>query len=306
MRPVMMRALGLTDRRHATTLRAVLNRRLGQSSVLRGLCVPCACLALFAGAGVLSACASPSVVGEVENEPVCADFTLGARQTPMKGAIKKPVKVAIVDDDEMIWSRILLAKRSASDETSKFVVKDSDQNYKVRWSQCENIFAPKRADLDVDPNAKRGGGYACGEVEEYTVVDLAIKQGDPASRVIAWQVPPDPACWQSTPVPEASSSADAGGGPPASDGTGGAGGADAGNGGGGAAASASATSSASAAPVASNEPAPKPPAPKPPAPKPPAPKPPAPKPPAPKPPAPPAPAPPAPAPAPPPPTTPTP
>lgn len=261
--------------------------------------------------GLVVGCASPSVTGDVQGEPICADFELGSTKTRMKGALRHPVKATIMEDDEARWERILLGKRSGADPDSKFVVPDTDEEYVVRWAQCENVFAPKRTDEGVDPNAKRGGGYACGEATPYKDVELKIEGGNPASRVMQWQAPPISECWTSTELdPAATSSAEVddeppgqGGGGGAADGAGGAGGATSSGDGG---ATPATTGSASAAPKPAppkpkppSGPAPKPPpAPKPspappPAPKPPpapAPKPP-PAPPAPTPPPPPSPAP---------------
>lgn len=245
--------------------------------------------------GLVGGCASPSVTGDVQGEPICADFELGSTKTQMKGSLRRPVKVTILEDDEPRWERVMLGKRSAGDPDSKFVVPDTDEEYVVRWAQCENVFAPKRTDEGVDPNAKRGGGYACGEATPYKDVELKIEGGNPASRVIQWQAPPIADCWTSTELdPAASASAEVDEEPPDAGAGGAGGGKAAGEGGASASPSASASASASAPPEPA--PAPKPPAPKPPAPKPPAPAPPAPAPPAPAP-APPPPPPPAPAPA---------
>ncbi|MEQ9318198.1 MAG: hypothetical protein RIF41_03525 [Polyangiaceae bacterium] len=236
--------------------------------------------------GLLVGCASPSVTGDVQGEPICADFELGSTKTQMKGALRLPVKATILEDDEPRWERILLGKRSAADVDSKFVVPDTDEDYVVRWAQCENVFAPKRTDEGVDPNAKRGGGYSCGEATPYKDVELKIEGGNPASRVIQWQAPPVPECWASTELdPAATASAEVDEEPPdagagGKGGSGGSGGSQSASSGDGGAAPA-ATGSASAATEPAPPQPPKPPKPpKPPAP--PAPKPPAAKPPAPK------------------------
>ena len=219
-----------------------------------------------------ASCTAKNVIGTVEGEPVCADFKLGP-DTLMKGSLKKPVRVSIMDGDDVVWERVLLGKRAASDAASKFVVEDNDEEYTVRWAQCPNIFAPRRVEGE-SRTQDLGLSYDCGEAEKYEETELVVKAADAASRVLNWVAPFDAACWSAPAEPassaSASTSADADDSPPDA-------GADASPD-----ASASAASSASAAPAVSAKPASKPAAPKPPAPKPPAPKAPLPKAPVPK------------------------
>jgi hypothetical protein len=183
----------------------------------------------------------------------------------MKGSLKKPVRVSIVDDDDdVVWERVILGKRSTADTPSKFVVEDADAEYKVRWSQCPNTFAPRRVEEGKSRTQDLGLNYDCGETEVYKETPLNIKAGDAASRKITWVAPPNAECWTAAAAPGGSASASASASaedslPDA--------GADAAPD-----ASASAASSASAAPEASAKAAPKPPAPKTPLPKAPVPK----------------------------------
>ncbi len=131
----------------------------------------------------------------------------------LKGSLKRPVNVRILEDDEPRWGRVLLGKRTPDDPHSKFVVEDDDEEYRVEWAQCVNEFAPKRVDYN-DPNAQRGSGYQCGDAEKYGESKLVVVEGDPSSRVIEWMPPPKPECWTSMdislgvkPEPPASASA---------------------------------------------------------------------------------------------------
>ena len=163
----------------------------------------------------LPSCASPSVTGEVKGEPVCADFQLGGADGLMKGSLRRPVQLSVMDGDDVRWQRVLLGRRHESDPVSKFVVEDDDGTYAIRWAQCANVFAPKRDD-DVKGPPQMGAGYNCGEATVYKEVELKVVAGDPASRVIEWQPPPDTTCWSASAAPDPSVTASASAAPSAS------------------------------------------------------------------------------------------
>jgi hypothetical protein len=161
----------------------------------------------FVGTGTLvlaalcGACTSPSVAGEIKNEPICADFDLGGA-AKMKGSLRKPVQVTILEDDDTKWQRVLFGKRSADDKASVFSVEDDDEKYTVRWAQCANEFAPKPVD-DQGRTTDAAVNYTCGEATPYTDAPFEVKEGDAASRVIEWAEPPDARCWAAdTPAPK--------------------------------------------------------------------------------------------------------
>jgi hypothetical protein len=165
--------------------------------------------------GVLSACTSQSVTGELSGEMVCPDFQVGMSADILKGSLRFPVQVKILEDDEPRWGRVVLGKRIESEPNTKFVIEDDDETYEVVWAQCVNHFAPKRVDFN-DPNAERGSGYQCGDAQEYARAKLEIRAGDVSSRVIGWVAPPDTSCWASmyvredgTPLPIGSASSSA-------------------------------------------------------------------------------------------------
>jgi len=145
-------------------------------------------------------CTAQSVTGEIKGEPVCPDFAVGKTVTKMKGSLKQPVQVSILEDEEPRWQRVILGKRNAEDPNSKFVVPDSDETYNLRFAQCSNQFAPRPVD-DKRPSDD-GGNYRCGETEVYHEVPLEIREGDASSRVFEWVVPPEPSCW-TTQTPDA-------------------------------------------------------------------------------------------------------
>jgi hypothetical protein len=124
---------------------------------------------------------------------VCPDFTLGGGK--MKGSLRRPVKVAILDGSTVRWERVILGKRTPDDASSRFVVEDDDETYTVRSAQCSNQFAPKRVE-EEGRSTDRTSSFSCGEATTYNEVKLEVRQGDPSSRVINWVAPPDPACWE--------------------------------------------------------------------------------------------------------------
>jgi hypothetical protein len=153
-----------------------------------------------------AACTAPSVAGEIKNEPVCPDFSLGG-STKMKGSLRRPVQVTILEDDDTRWQRVLFGKRSADDKASVFSVEDDDEKYVVRWAQCPNEFAPKPV-TDSSRTSESTISYTCGEATPYADKPFEVKEGDVASRVIEWVEPPEPRCWAAdTPAAPASAPA---------------------------------------------------------------------------------------------------
>jgi hypothetical protein len=141
-------------------------------------------------------CTNPSVAGEIKGEPVCPDFELGAARTKMKGSLRKPVQISVIEDDEVRWERVLLGKRTAADADPKFVVEDGNETYTIRWAQCPNVFAPQRVELQLRPE-DIASSYGCGEAVSYQEQPLEVRKGDASSRVLTWMPPPEPECWES-------------------------------------------------------------------------------------------------------------
>jgi hypothetical protein len=152
-----------------------------------------------------AACTASNVGGQIQDEPVCVDFELGQAKVAMKGSLKKPVKVTILEDDDVKWERVLLGRRKDSDPAQRFVVEDDDETYTVRWIQCPNVFAPSRVDETSSQKQKRkspeGATYQCGDGKEtkpYAAIELKVREGEASSRVVPWQAAPEPECWTST------------------------------------------------------------------------------------------------------------
>jgi hypothetical protein len=146
---------------------------------------------------LLASCTAPSVTGTVEGEPVCADFQLAGSDSKMKGSLRRPVKVTVLEDNDVRWERVLLGKRTAEDAGSRFVVEDDNETYTVRWAQCSNVFAPKRVDKEGRA-ADNTSNYSCGDASVYKEEKLEVRSGEANTRVIHWVAPPEAGCWEGT------------------------------------------------------------------------------------------------------------
>jgi hypothetical protein len=105
----------------------------------------------------------------------------------------------VLEDDDVRSERLLLGRRTAQAPTTVVVVKDSDDDYTIRWQQCGNIFAPKRLIAGKAP--KGTSGYDCGVAKTYKEHELNVREGDPSTRRVHYLPPPEPACWTGTDAP---------------------------------------------------------------------------------------------------------
>jgi hypothetical protein len=162
---------------------------------------PLAWLVVFS---LVLGCTAQKVSAPVEGEPLCPDFDIGASHAHMKGGLRKPIKVTVLDDGDPVSDRVLLGRRNADDAPARLSVKDG-QTYDIEWAQCENERAPRPLKGDT---SRRGdtASYDCGKAKPYAKSKLVVKRGDVASRSIPFVPPADAACWSDT-VPEAGSGA---------------------------------------------------------------------------------------------------
>lgn len=165
-------------------------RRASTPSVVR-------CLVSLMALGLVVACTSARVTATLDGEPVCSDFEVGAAKSKLKGALRRPVKVTVLDGKTTVSERIVLGKRSEGDLASVLVVQDENETYTVRFAQCGNDFAPQPIATSVDKDAKRRDDfttYDCGDAAVYKEIQVEVKAGKPETRVISWQTPPETAC----------------------------------------------------------------------------------------------------------------
>ncbi len=156
--------------------------------------------ALAALALAAASCGGRLVPSPVEGEPVCADFVIGATQAKMRGSLRHPVVVTIMEGEKPISRATLLGGRSKDDAGGRVLIPDDDGEYEVRWAQCENERAPRPVTGGLE--AKEAAQYECGSSEVYKTEKLTTKKGDAASRKLTFAAPPRPECWASeTPKP---------------------------------------------------------------------------------------------------------
>lgn len=141
----------------------------------------------------------------MKGEPICADYSIGASGSKLRGGLRFPVRLTILDDDDPVSKVLVYGKRSESDPSPKTALPDKDAEYKVEWAQCANehataaVNAPKAKSLRTESTT----AYDCGEAVPYKTATLVTKKGDPASHVLTFEAPPKPECWQDAKPEEA-------------------------------------------------------------------------------------------------------
>ncbi len=133
----------------------------------------------------------------LDDEPVCRDFELGANHAHLKGALKHPVKVMVLDGKTVVSERVVLGKRNEKDPASVLVVQNKNQTFTIRFAQCSNEFAPQPVDAVVEKESKRGDGhtsYQCGDTKVYKETTVDVKKGKPETRRVPWHAPPESQC----------------------------------------------------------------------------------------------------------------
>ncbi len=128
----------------------------------------------------------------------------------MRGGLRYPVRVTVLDDDDTVAKPLIYGKRSEGDPSPRVALPDKNAEYKVQWGQCVNERATVPASLSKGKSLRTDSAtsYDCGETKVYKTDTLITKKGDAASHALAYQPPPVPECWaDTTPVDAA---ADAG------------------------------------------------------------------------------------------------
>ena len=173
----------------------------------RSLCSTLRRLALSAAALIaLAACAGPPAPSDVTGEPVCSDYEVGAVRTKMQGSLRFPVMLTVLDGSTTVMRTMILGRRSEKEPVRRILLADSDEEYTVQWSQCENERAPRPVTGGAD--VKEALKYECGKDEVYKTDKLVTKKGDMSTHTLAFVPPPKAECWMSD-IP-AGSAADAG------------------------------------------------------------------------------------------------
>ena len=133
----------------------------------------------------------------ITGEPVCADYSLGLGGQKLRGGLRFPVRVTIIDDDDPVTKTIVYGKRAEGDPNPRVVLPDKNAEYKVEWALCANEHATAPVGSTKAKSLRTDGltAYDCGEAKAYKTATLVTKKGDPASHALAFEAPPAMECW---------------------------------------------------------------------------------------------------------------
>ncbi|WP_437640688.1 hypothetical protein [Sorangium sp. So ce854] len=143
----------------------------------------------------IAACGGPPSPSPLEGEPICPDFEIGATRAPMRGSLRFPVTLTVLDDGDPITRATITGRRSSESPATRVLLADEDAEYEIQWAQCENQRAPRARTLAHE--TRDTAEYACGEAAVYKTDKLVTRKGDAASRTIRFAAPPKPECWES-------------------------------------------------------------------------------------------------------------
>ena len=163
-------------------------------------------------------CDGAPITAPITGEPVCPDIEVGAAHTKMRGGLRFPVRLRVLEGQKQQLKLVLTGRRTADGTPSQTYLPDASRELTLEWAQCENEHAPRAVTNVV---AKRGDAdpstYECGNAVVYKTTKLTVHRGQPASHTFAFEAPPKPSCWESEApaaappptAPEASASASA-------------------------------------------------------------------------------------------------
>jgi hypothetical protein len=137
------------------------------------------------------------VPSTITGEPICADYSIGAGGEKLRGALRFPVRVTILDGKKAIMKVLVFGKRHESDSNPRVVLPDQNAEYQVEWAQCVNERATAAVSSTKAKSLRSDGltTYDCGEAKAYKTAPLVTKKGDHASHALVFEVPPAPDCW---------------------------------------------------------------------------------------------------------------
>ena len=133
--------------------------------------VPLAVLAGLAALGV--GCSGTTVPWTFEDEPVCADFKVGASTEMSRGGLKKPIRATFKKGNDVLARVVIYGLRDKTDAATPLLLPDSDAEYDVEWAECEN----ERAPVIVTKKKPFDTKYECGEAKPYANLKVATKSG---------------------------------------------------------------------------------------------------------------------------------
>lgn len=153
-------------------------------------------LALLIAVSLLAACEGPGLPSLVKGEPTCKDLKQAGKD--MKGTLRQPVRLRVLDGDDVVATQMLYGIPESSPHPTRFLLPDRERKYTLEWAQCKSERAPTPYDpRDKEAQQKSGAtsAFDCTEADVYEKVEHSTKKGDPTSHDLAWVAPPNPACW---------------------------------------------------------------------------------------------------------------
>ncbi|HMY18755.1 MAG TPA: hypothetical protein PKA58_20650, partial [Polyangium sp.] len=98
-------------------------------------------LAILSSAAAVVGCSGPPVPSAISGDPVCPDYSIVAGGTKLRGGLRFPIRVTVLDDDDPVTKVIVFGKHAEGDPSPKLVLPDKNKEYKVEWSVCPNEHA---------------------------------------------------------------------------------------------------------------------------------------------------------------------
>lgn len=138
-------------------------------------------------------CDGPPAPATFKDEPVCLDFKVGASGTVMRGGLKHPISLRVLEGSTVVAKGTLYGLRDAKQPT-KLLVPSGNNEYTIEWSQCPNAYAPHAVDANKSPG-REPSGYICGDAKPYQTDKVVTKIDDVQSFFFPVPPPPDPGCW---------------------------------------------------------------------------------------------------------------
>lgn len=162
---------------------------------MRSPLAPTAALALALASSLSAGCSGPPIATTFKDEPICSDFSLGAAGTKMRGGLRQPVRVSVLDGKDAIARTFFYGKRAESDPSPRLMIPDGNATYTIEWAQCEN----ERASVPLTggkEKSREGTSFECGKHEVYKTETITVKKGDPSTHTLVVPAPPKAECWK--------------------------------------------------------------------------------------------------------------
>jgi hypothetical protein len=151
-----------------------------------------------------TACDGPPIPATFKDEPTCVDFKIGANGTLMRGGLRHPISLKVMEGSTVVAKGTLYGLRDPKQPT-KLLVPSGNNEYTIEWSQCPNAYAPSAVDK-TKAASREPSGYICGDAKPYKTDNIVTKADDPQSFMFAVPPPPESECW-TTEAPAAPSAA---------------------------------------------------------------------------------------------------